>query len=199
VIAQKLVEVAGIEQTTVVAHGCGADDPRVASSVRALDGRITVIAVPNASNGGDPWMGPRIAFHGEPPSQPAYIEMTFTRGTPTAVNGITMPLLDLLGSIDMLAGAHRVGRLDHLETPAVSVLHAAHGGLQHEVSSGASERESVAREYVELIESGNWFSPDREALDAAVDRLEASVSGLVRIELGQGECRIVEIRAGIRG
>jgi len=202
-IAHKLVEIAAIEQTTIVAHGCGVDDRRVAAAVQALEPRIEVIAVRStAADGAESWMGPRLAFQGEPPAEPASLEITFARGTPTAVNGITMPLVDLLASIDMLAGAHRVGRFHHLETPAIAVLHAVHGGLLRGARTGparaaaASDRAAIARRYVDLVESGAWFSAERAALDGQVDRLEAAVTGSVRVELLKGECKLVETRTG---
>jgi argininosuccinate synthase len=200
-IAQKLVEIAGIEQATTVAHGCGADDGRVAASVRVLDPRLAVVAVPaGTSDASASVMGPRLPFQGEPPGEAASLELTFARGTPSSINGIAMPLVDLIGSVDMIAGAHRVGRFNHLETPAIAVLHAAHGGLQQGIKSKAArgaappDRAAMARRYVDLIEGGRWFSADREALDAEIDRLESAVNGSVRVTLLKGECRLGEPR-----
>jgi argininosuccinate synthase len=73
-IAQKLVEIATIEQTTTVAHGCEANDGRVAASVRALDPRLKVIALPTSGPGGEGWAGPRMATQGDTPSEPAALE-----------------------------------------------------------------------------------------------------------------------------
>jgi argininosuccinate synthase len=195
-IAQKLVEVAGIEQTTVVAHGGVPEDRRIAAAIASLDARVNVLAIPpSAARGGESWNGPRMIVHGETPSESASVEVAFVRGVPTAINGVPMPLPDLIGSLDMLAGLHRVGRFDHLETPAMFVLHTAHAGLQASVDGDMSERRAIARRYVELIDGGSWFTPERQALDATIGRLEESVSGSVRAELLRGECRL---EAGVR-
>src|SRR5262249_37581483 len=127
------------------------------------------------------------------PSEPAYVDIQFERGAPTAVNGVTMPLIDLIGTIAMIAGAHGVGRVDVaasrgrgiVEAPAAVVLHAAHAELQKLVTSREAARFSrrVSREYADVIERGSWYSPLREALDAYVDRIQERVSGAVRLKL----------------
>jgi argininosuccinate synthase len=125
---------------------------------------------------------------------------------PAAINGVSMPLLDLISSLTTIAGAHGVGRLDLVEprpsgresrvvheAPAAVVLHAAHTALQAFVTTEEAERFSriVSQQYAGLIAGGLWYSPLREALDAFVDRVQERVTGVVRLELFQGGCRIV--------
>jgi argininosuccinate synthase len=192
-LAQKLVEIAAIEQTTTVAHGCPAGDRRVATAARALNGNITVLALPPAVAGSaDCRMGPRAAPVGERPSEAACVELTFVRGAPTAINGIAMPLGDLIDSINMLAGAHGVGRVDPLETPAAVVLHAAHQSLIDTGGAKEAQWRSIGRAYVDIIDRGEWFSEARDALNAAIEALQTPLSGTIRLTFFNSDCEIAE-------
>ncbi len=135
------------------------------------------------------------------PGEPAYAEISFDRGVPVALNGVSMPLTDVIPALTMLAGSHGVGRLDAAagrarevgEAPAAVVLHAAHAELQKLTTSRPALKFSrrVSREYADVVESGAWFSPLREALDAYVDKIQERVSGDVRVKLYKGDARIV--------
>jgi argininosuccinate synthase len=128
----------------------------------------------------------------ECPEQPAEVEIAFDRGIPVAINGVFMPLLELIASLGTIAGAHGVGRarLDTriCEAPAAVVLHAAHQYLQAAVTAGDLQvfARTVSLKYVELLRSGLWFSPLREALDAFVDKVQERVTGGVRLTLFKG-------------
>ena len=94
----------------------------------------------------------------ECPSKPAYVEMTFERGVPTAINGVVMPLVELIASLGTIAGAHGVGRGDLFaraiyEAPAAVVLHSAHAELQRMVSTRDAERFSrlVSLHYDDIV------------------------------------------------
>lgn len=192
-LAQKLVEIAAIEQTTTVAHGCPAGDRRVATAAQALNPNITVLALPPAVAGSAGCqMRPQAAQVGGRSSEAAYVELTFVRGAPTAINGIPMPLGDLIGSVNMLAGAHGVGRVQPLETPAAIVLYAAHQSLIDNGGAGEEEWRSLSRAYVDLIDRGEWFSTARNTLDAAIETLQTWVSGTIRLKLFNGDCEILE-------
>jgi len=185
-LARKLVEIAEIEQTTTVAHACAASDARIATAVRALKPHFAVVAVPRAGRA-DQTARSRSAA--EYPSEPAFVELAFERGSPVAINAIPMPLLDLVGSLDIIAAAHGVGRCHGLETPAATVLSAAHGAVEAQAAN-----EHLSRRYADVIESGDWFTSEREALDANVARAQERVSGIVRLKLFRGACEIVERR-----
>ena len=184
ITAQKLVEVAAIEQTMTVAHGYADHDRRIATAVRTLDHRLAVIALPQAIAASTPAPTDPPASEAAGSSEAAFVELTFARGQPTAINGVAMPLTDLIGSIDMLVR----------KSPATIVLHGAHRGLQESVIADPSELQSIARQYSELIDTGAWFSPARQELDAVVDEVEQRVSGTVRLQLSSDACRIVEIK-----
>jgi argininosuccinate synthase len=244
-IAKKLVEIAGIEQATIVAHGATdvAGAARFETAVRALNPALSVLApardwhmsrleaiayarkrriavtpdTPHSADANvwgraisgaiDAWSEPPedLFMLTQPaplcPGEPAYVDLHFERGVPMALNGVPMPLIDLIASVGMIAGSHGVGRLDVAaspareigEAPAAVVLHAAHADLQKLVAPRDAARFSrrVSREYAELIDRGAWFSPLREALDAYVDKISERVSGDIRIKLFKGDARIV--------
>ncbi len=143
------------------------------------------------------------------PAEPAYVEVAFERGMPTAVNGVAMPLTELFGTVAMIAGTHGIGRIDQVvvtgnrrvrhvcEAPAAVVLHTAHAELNRLLTSGATLRftRRVSRDYAEVVAGGLWFTPLREALDAAVDTLQDRINGAVRLKLFKGDCRVVGRRA----
>jgi argininosuccinate synthase len=138
------------------------------------------------------------------------VEIAFERGGPTAINGVAMPLLDLIASLGTIAGAHGVGRIDMVEnrlvgiksreiyeSPAAVVLHAAHKELQKLVTTKDLDRIAryVSLQYADLVYNGLWFTPTREALDAFVEKVQERVTGDVRLKLFKGDCRIVGRRS----
>jgi len=177
-IAQRLVEVARIEQTQDVAHACADGDGRIAVAVRVLDPALNVIAVPREAATAEP-----ARRHPAPaPAEAAFVDVAFERGTPVAINGIVMPPLDLIGSLDIIARAHAV------DDP-LRVLSAAHRHLQHAVAP--SDGDEVRQRYVAILDRGDWFAPARAALDASVAKTQDRVAGAVRLKLFRGECEIV--------
>jgi argininosuccinate synthase len=247
-IARKLVEIADIEQTDIVAHGAAHPTAamRLEAAVHSLNRSLRVVAparqwnmtragaiayareqgiavpvTPDVTCGtdGNLWgravtIGPNETLNAPPdalftltqpasacPVEPASAEIRFERGVPTALNGVSMPLTDLIGAVAMLAGSHGVGRVsaagadgrDAGEAPAAVVLHAAHAELQKLVWTKQSARflRRVRREYAGVLQRGTWFSPLREALDAFVDRMQERVSGDVKLELYKAEARTV--------
>ena len=144
------------------------------------------------------------------PDEPACIEIEFERGVPVRANGIDMPLLELIESLDTIAGAHGVGRIDMVENrlvgiksreiyeaPAAVVLHTAHRELERLVIPRDLERikHDLGRAFADLVYNGQWFSPTREAIDAFVAAVQPRVTGSVRLKLFKGDCRIVGRRS----
>ena len=140
------------------------------------------------------------------PDEPAYIEIAFEAGVPVKANGIEMPLLELIESLDTIAGSHGVGRIDMVENrligiksrevyeaPAAIVLHTAHRELEKLVIARDLERikHDLARTYADLVYNGLWFSQTREAIDAFVGTIQPRVTGSVRLKLFKGDCHIV--------
>jgi argininosuccinate synthase len=142
----------------------------------------------------------------ECPDEPAYVEIAFERGVPAALNGVAMPIVELIGSLGTIAGAHGVGRIDMVENrlvgiksrevyeaPAAVALHAAHAELQKLVTTRDLDRfaRTVSIQYADIVYNGLWFTPLRHALDAFVDKVQERVTGVVRLKLFKGDCRIV--------
>ncbi len=144
------------------------------------------------------------------PDEPAYIEIEFDRGVPVRANGIDMALVELIESLETIAGAHGVGRIDMIENrligiksreiyeaPAAVVLHTAHRELEKLVITRDLERikQDMGRVYADAVYNGLWFSPTRQAIDAFVAAIQPRVSGTVRLKLYKGDCRVVGRRS----
>ena len=140
------------------------------------------------------------------PDVPAYVEVEFEHGVPTKVNGVAMPLTELINSLETIAGAHGVGRIDMVENrlvgiksreiyeaPAATVLHTAHRELEALVITKDLERlkHDLGRTYADLVYNGLWFTPIREAIDAFVAKVQERVSGTTRLKLYRGDCHVV--------
>jgi argininosuccinate synthase len=139
------------------------------------------------------------------PSSPATIAITFHHGIPTAINGVEMPLIELVEAVDTIAGDHGVGRAattvaidggwrtEIVEFPAAVVLSAAHEALARAVASPAlwQIRRMLGRRYADLLAAGEWHSDAREALDVFGAATGARVSGTVQLKLRRGRCRVV--------
>jgi argininosuccinate synthase len=137
----------------------------------------------------------------ETPGDAALVEIDFRDGVPVSINGVEMPLVDLVQSLATIAGAHGVGRIERLdectarvcEVPAAVALHEAHAALQTPVTSHALQELTarIAETYADLIQDGLWFTPLRAALDAVVMKLQERVTGVIRLRLHKGECHVV--------
>jgi argininosuccinate synthase len=203
-IAEKLVEIARIEQARAVAHAdpAGAAAP-IDKILRAIDRALEVKAPAGEWAMNRPQQieyaqqrgvmlpaemigGVAVRAAARWPDEPAYVSVTIERGVPIAVNGVVMPLGDLIASLDILATAHGI------VPAALGVLHTAHAALQQ--TSLASDAETfssrVADEYVRVLREGSWFTPLRHALDAYVDSIQQDVAGVVRLKLFKGACTV---------
>ena len=160
----------------------------------------------------DPWVEPPedayewTASPAAAPDEPAYVEIRFDEGIPTAVDGETMAGVALIGHLNELAGAHAIGRIDHVEnrlvgiksrevyeSPAGVLLHAAHRALETMTLSREQSRfkERIAQEYAELVYNGLWYTEHRRDLDAYVDSTQRHVSGNIRVRLHKGSSVVV--------
>ena len=208
-IAQKVVEIGNIEQATTVAHGdpAGSASP-LDRTIRALDPTMTVLA-PAAEWGmtldeqldyaRQRHVTRPVAFSGlgdrasatrgtsAPSGEPAYVDIAIERGAPVGVNGVTMPLLDLVSSLGIIAGAHGVASLAALQT-SHDALEAAAIATPGEFSSPR-----IAEPYLRVLREGRWFTPARQALDAAADAVQQQVSGVVRLTFFEGDCAVGDV------
>jgi argininosuccinate synthase len=140
------------------------------------------------------------------PGTPAVVELTFERGTPTGISGVTMTPVELIESLSTIAGEHGVGRFDRVknrangsrsrvlyEAPAAAVLHYARRELERLSASEGLNRFSpaVASAYAGVLGRGEWFSRLRQGLDAYVSSTQEGVSGTVRVKLFKGDIHTV--------
>ena len=140
------------------------------------------------------------------PGEPAYVEIGFDKGIPVTINGQGIDGVSLIRYLNELAGAHGVGRIDHLENrlvgiksreiyeaPAAIVLLQAHQALEALTLSKEQLRfkQKVATEYAELIYNGLWFTSLRRDLAAYVQSSQRFVTGTVRLKLFKGSCQVV--------
>ena len=144
------------------------------------------------------------------PAKPEYVNITFQQGIPVAVNGRRAPLHELIATLNRTAGAHGVGRIDHLESrvvgiksrevyecPAAVVLIAAHQALEALVLPRdlLDFKRSVDQRYALLIYDGLWFTPLKAALDAFVASTQERVSGEVSMKLYKGSAHVAGRRS----
>jgi argininosuccinate synthase len=160
----------------------------------------------------DPWVEPeeyvysRTVAPEAAPDKPQYIEIDFLRGDPVAVDGAPLSPAALLGRLNELGGRHGIGRLDLVEnrfvgmksrgvyeTPGGTLLLAAHRGIESLcLDRGAMHlKDELMPRYAELIYNGFWFAPEREMLQALIDKSQEKVAGRVRLKLYKGSARVV--------
>lgn len=135
------------------------------------------------------------------PDKAEYVEITFVKGTPVAVNGKKLNPVELLKELNKIGAVHAIGHVDMVEnrlvgiksrgvyeTPGGTILYSAHRELERLVLDRDTShmKESLAIRYAELVYNGQWFSTLRSALDAFVDVTQQNVTGTVRLKLYKG-------------
>ncbi len=140
------------------------------------------------------------------PDKAADISIDFERRDAVAVDGAKLSPANLLARLNDLGRAHGVGRLDLVEnrfvgmksrgmyeTPGGTILLAAHRGIEQiTLDRGAAHlKDELMPRYAELIYNGFWFAPEREMLQAAIDRSQEFVTGRVRLKLYKGNVSVV--------
>ncbi|APZ52608.1 argininosuccinate synthase [Salipiger abyssi] len=140
------------------------------------------------------------------PNEPEFIEIGFEKGDAVSINGEAMSPATILTKLNELGGKHGIGVLDLVEnrfvgmksrgiyeTPGGTVLLEAHRGIEQiTLDSGAGHlKDSIMPRYAELIYNGFWFSPEREMLQALIDKSQEHVTGTVRLKLYKGSARTV--------
>lgn len=160
----------------------------------------------------DPWVEPppeTFQWTVDPrqaPDQPEDVEITFEQGRPIALNGRELDGVELINELNVLAGKHGVGRVDHVENrlvgiksreiyeaPAAIVLEQAHRELEFLTLSKESHRfkTQVSQTYADLIYNGLWFSQLHQDLMAFTVSNQQYVSGVVRMRLYKGGMIVV--------
>ena len=159
----------------------------------------------------DPWVEPPEEAYawtvsvGAAPDEPRYVEIRFEQGVPVAIDGEELGGVALIELLNEAAGAHGVGRIDHVENrlvgiksrevyeaPAATVLHQAHRALEQMCLTKEQSRfkERLAQEYADLVYNGLWFTAHRRDLDAYVLSTQRHVNGTVRVRLHKGSATV---------
>ncbi|WIM10835.1 argininosuccinate synthase [Enhydrobacter sp.] len=140
------------------------------------------------------------------PDKATHITIDFERGDAVAIDGQAMSPAALLAKLNDLGKANGIGRLDLVEnrfvgmksrgiyeTPGGTILHAAHRGIESiTLDRGAAHlKDELMPKYAELVYYGFWFSPEREMLQALVDKSQENVTGTVRLKLYKGNATVV--------
>ncbi len=208
-------EIRSREDAIAYAQSRGIPVTATTEKIYSLDGNLWHLS----HEGGaleDPWTEPPADAYGltvapeHAPDQPAYVEISFERGWPVAVDGEALDPVAMVAKLNTLGGAHGVGRIDLLEnrlvgmksrgvyeTPGGTILSVAHQELEHLTLDKLTmrQKDSLAQTYADLVYNGQWFTPLRRALDAFVDSTQEPVTGDVRLKLFKGTCQAVGRRS----
>ena len=140
------------------------------------------------------------------PDEPEYVTLEFDHGRPVGLNGERMELVELIVTLNRIAGKHGVGRIDHLEDrvvgiksrevyecPAALVILKAHKDLEKAVLTRHELifKQLVDTEWGRLVYMGLWVDPLKEDLDAFIDKTQERVTGEVKVKLHKGNCVVV--------
>lgn len=155
----------------------------------------------------DPWAEPPADAYewtvdpADAPDEPRYVEIEFEKGVPVALDGDNMSGRELIAQLNEIAGAHGVGRLDHVENrlvgiksreiyeaPAAVVLHEAHRVLEGLTLTRPAMRfkELVSQQYADMVYDGLWFSGFHQDLLAYVQSSQRTVTGTAKMKLYRG-------------
>lgn len=155
----------------------------------------------------DPWSEPGPGTYvmsvnpEQAPDAPEEITLEFEQGNPVVLNGERLSPAGILAALNALGGRHGIGRLDIVEnrfvgmksrgvyeTPGGTILQRAHRDLEGICMDREllHLRDSLIPRYAEMVYNGYWFAPEREALQALMDKAQETVTGTVRLKLYKG-------------
>ena len=153
-----------------------------------------------------PYVYQRTIAPEEAPDKATYIEIEFKKGDPIAIDGKAMSPATLFTKLNELGHDNGIGRLDLVEnrfvgmksrgvyeTPGGTILSAAHRAMESLTldREAAHLKDSFMPRYAELVYYGFWYSPEREMLQAMVDKSQEHVEGIVRLKLYKGNVIVV--------
>lgn len=165
----------------------------------------------------DPWSAPpedMFMLTNSPenaPDESEEVTIDFEQGDAVAVNGERMKPLDIMLTLNKMAGRHGIGRVDIVEnrfvgmksrgvyeTPAGTILYRAREGVEQITMDrdALHQRASLMPEYARMVYNGFWFAPEREMLQAAIDKATECVTGTARLKLYKGNCTLVGRKSG---
>ena len=187
-------------------HGIPIEAKRKGSSPYSMDANLLHISY-EGNELEDPWQEPDAKMWrwtvapDKAPAKGEEIELTYARGDIIAINGKKMSPAKILATLNKLGGKHGIGRVDIVEnryvgmksrgcyeTPGGTIMLKAHRAIE----SLTLDRElthlkdDLMPRYAKLIYNGYWWSPEREALQALIDKTQEHVNGVVRLKLYRG-------------
>lgn len=142
------------------------------------------------------------------PDKPTYLELSFEKGIPVALNGEKMAGVTLIKTLNKIGGQNGIGIIDIVEnrlvgmksrgvyeTPGGTILYHAHQALETLCLDKDTQhyKQSVAIKFAELVYNGLWYTPLREALSAFVDETQKTVTGEVKLKLYKGNITNVSL------
>jgi len=142
----------------------------------------------------------------EAPDEPEYITIGYKNGDPVSINGEEMSPATLLTTLNEYGKKHGIGRIDIVEnryvgmkargcyeTPGGTIMLKAHRAIESITldREEAHLKDELMPRYATLIYNGYWWSPEREMLQAAIDRTQRFVEGEVRLKLYKGNVIVV--------
>jgi argininosuccinate synthase len=140
------------------------------------------------------------------PDKATVVEVGFENGDPVSIDGVKLSAASLLAKLNELGKQNGIGRLDLVEnrfvgmksrgvyeTPGGTILLAAHRAIESiTLDRGAAHlKDELMPRYAELIYNGFWFSPEREMLQALIDKSQGFVAGTVRLKLYKGNVIVI--------
>jgi argininosuccinate synthase len=140
------------------------------------------------------------------PDEAEYIELGYNNGDPVTLNGEELSPATMLETLNKLAGKHGIGRADIVEnrfvgmksrgcyeTPGGTIMLKAHRAIESICldREEAHLKDELMPRYAKLIYNGFWFAPEREMLQAAIDKTQENVNGMVRLKLYKGNVTVV--------
>ncbi|MDB9378700.1 argininosuccinate synthase [Nodularia sphaerocarpa] len=203
----------GISREETIAYGeqCGIPSPVKKSSPYSIDKNLLGRSI-EAGILEDPAVEPLEEIYemtkaiADTPNEPEYIEIGFTRGIPTSLNGSPKNPVELIEELNQVVGNHGIGRIDMMEnrlvgiksreiyeSPAMLVLIQAHRDLESlTLTADVSHyKRGIEETYTQIVYNGLWYSPLKSALDAFIQKTQERVLGTVRLKLFKGNATVV--------
>lgn len=140
------------------------------------------------------------------PDTPTYLELTYAKGDIVAIDGKAMSPATVLETLNKVAGANGIGRLDIVEnryvgmksrgcyeTPGGTIMLKAHRAIESITldREAAHLKDELMPRYAEMIYNGYWWSPERKMLQSLIDASQENVNGVVRLKLYKGNVIVV--------
>ena len=140
------------------------------------------------------------------PDKAEYIEIGYAHGDPVTLNGEAISAATMLKSLNDYGNKHGIGRIDIVEnrfvgmkargcyeTPGGTIMLKAHRAIESITldREAAHTKDEMMPRYAKLIYNGFWFAPEREMMQAAIDKTQEYVNGTVRLKLYKGNVMVV--------